>query len=254
MSYETLLLEQREGIAIVTLNRPDRLNAVNIAMTAELKACLAALQADDAVKVAVITGAGDRAFSAGADIFELRSLSPEAHRARQESFNDLAWQVASFPKPLIGAINGLAHGGSALITTILDIRLGCPRTEFRFAAIAVGRANSTWTLPLVVGLPRAMELLLTGRAVGAEEALQIGLLNQLVPADDLMEATLEMAKLIAGHKPDLVREVKSLLRRNIGEGWEQRFRNEMEVFGSAEGFAPPEEGFRRFLERKGEGD
>ena len=90
-------------------------------------------------------------------------------------------------KPLIGAINGLAYGGAALLSSTLDLRIGCERTQFRFLAASYGRVNSTWSLPLLVGLPKAKELLYTGRVVAAEEAERIGLLNQIVPAARLIE-------------------------------------------------------------------
>src|SRR6185437_6394787 len=103
-------------------------------------------------------------------------------------------------KPTIAALNGLVYGGGTMLACELDIRIGCERTRFRFLQSSVGRLGPTWTLPLIVGMPRARELLFTARVVGAEEALRMGLLNQLVPAEQLMETAVEMARQIAANK------------------------------------------------------
>jgi enoyl-CoA hydratase/carnithine racemase len=153
MGYEYILTERLEGVAVITLNRPEKLNALSFGLVRELDEELTQLEDDDAIKAVILTGAGDRAFSAGADIHELAGLSAEELAGRQEFRNQANWHVATFAKPLIGAINGLAYGGAALLSSTLDIRIGCERTKFRFLAASYGRVNSTWSLPLLVGMP-----------------------------------------------------------------------------------------------------
>ena len=211
MGYEYILTECLEGVALITLNRPEKLNALSFGLVRELDAELTQLEDDDAIKAVILTGAGERAFSAGADIHELAGLSADELAGRQEFRNQANWHIATFAKPLIGAINGLAYGGAALLSSSLDIRIGCERTKFRFLAASYGRVNSTWSLPLLVGLPKAKELLYTGREVSAEEAERIGLLNQVVPATQLRDTAIQMAEMIAKNDSRMVQGIKRLL-------------------------------------------
>ncbi len=155
-------------------------------------------------------------------------------------------------KPTIGAINGLAYGGGALISSTLDIRLGCERTSFRFLGVIYSRVNSTWSLPLIVGWPIARELLLTGRVVEAEEALRIGLLNKLVPSSELMKASLEMAQAIAANDAASVQVTKEILNRDIGMSWREMLLNEYQTISRSLQAPPLQESFKDFLERKAE--
>src|SRR5215468_5588751 len=204
MAYEFILTERSDGVAVITLNRPDKLNALSFPLVRELDDALSRCEADEDVKAVILTGAGERAFSAGADIHEMAGLSAEELATRADVRGRATWHIATFGKPLIGAINGLAYGGAALLSSTLDLRIGCERTKFRFLAASYGRVNSTWSLPLLVGLPKAKELLYTGRDVMAEEAERIGLLNQVVPATRLRETALEMAAAIARNDARMV--------------------------------------------------
>jgi 2-(1,2-epoxy-1,2-dihydrophenyl)acetyl-CoA isomerase len=252
MSYEYILTERLDGVVLITLNRPEKLNALSFGLARELDTELTQIEADDAMKVVILTGAGERAFSAGADIHEMAGLSAEELTARQEFRNAATWHMASFPKPIIGAINGLAYGGAALLSSTLDLRLGCERTTFRFLAASYGRVNSTWSLPLLVGLPKAKELLYTGRVVGAEEAERIGLLNQVVPAADLHDKAIEMAQMIAGNDARMVQGIKRLLHEDIALGWREQYDNEEHARATWLSAAHPREGFKDFLSRKGQ--
>ena len=136
------------------------------------------------------------------------------------------------------------------MSSIFDIRLGCEHTSFRFLAAAYGRVNSTWTLPLIVGWPMAKELLLTGRVVGAEEALRIGLLNKLVPASELMKAAVEMGQTIAANNAMTVQGIKDILLRDIGMSWREMQLNEEQAVLQSLKTPPPQESFKDFLERK----
>jgi enoyl-CoA hydratase/carnithine racemase len=250
MDYESILIERHESVALITLNRPDKLNALSFGLMRELDEALTRYEDDDAIKAVVLTGAGERAFSAGADIHEMAGLGSDELGERQAFRSRVHWHLATFAKPLIGAINGLAYGGAAVVSSVLDIRIGCERTAFRFLAASYGRANSTWTLPLLVGLPKAKELLFTGRIVAAEEAERIGLLNQVVPAAELRETALGMARMIASNDARMVQGIKRLLHEDIGAPWRERHDNEETARGSWLTSGHPREGFRDFLSKK----
>jgi 2-(1,2-epoxy-1,2-dihydrophenyl)acetyl-CoA isomerase len=252
MAYEFILCERRDGVAVITLNRPEKLNALSFDLARELEEALTGCEADDGIKAVILTGAGERAFSAGADIHELARLSSEELAQRQEFRSEPTWHIATYGKPLIGAINGLAYGGAALLSSTLDLRIGCERTEFRFLAASYGRVNSTWSLPLLVGLSKAKELLYTGRVVGAEEAERIGFLNQVVPAARLLEAAIETGQMIARNDARVVQGIKRLLHEQIGMGWRDRYGNEEAARSSWLAADHPREGFREFLSRKGD--
>jgi enoyl-CoA hydratase/carnithine racemase len=251
MEYRYILAERLEGAAIITLNRPDKLNALSFDLMCEVDDALSEYEADDTIKAVIITGAGDRAFSAGADIHEMADMSAEELAARQARRGEISWHIADYAKPLIGAINGLAYGGAALLSSSLDIRIGCEKTQFRFLAASYGRVNSTWSLPLLVGWPKAKELLYTGRVVAAEEAERIGLLNQVVPSAKLREVAVEMAQQIAKNDARMVQGIKKLLHEGAGLSWRERYDLEDDARGTWLLAGHPREGFKDFLARKG---
>lgn len=252
MSYENILVETVEGgVGVVTLNRPNVLNALSYNLVRELDEVLTAFEEDAAIRCVVITGAGEKAFSAGADIKEMAALSPDELTERQRRRGVWQWHLANLKKPTIGAINGLAYGGAGVLSSSLDLRIGCERSRFRFLAASYGRINSTWTLPVVVGWARAKELLFTARVVEAEEALQIGLLNKLVPATELLDAAIEMGRQIAGNTPEMVQGIKQLLHADIGRGWPEMFEAERTALTGELRPKPVTEGFAEFLARKG---
>src|SRR5919201_715185 len=232
MSDEHILVETVDGVAIVTLNRPAQLNAMNHRLSAELHEAVTKASADAGVGSIVITGAGNRAFSAGGDIHEQRENDRAFTQAELDARNTVrsrgSYEISACPKPTIGMINGLAYGGAAVLASSLDMRVGCEHASFRFLAAAYGRINSTWTLPNQVGWPIAKELLFTGRVVEAEEAHRIGLLNHLVPCSELREKTMWLATMIAKNKRESVMGVKALLLQDLGCDLEAQWRNERE--------------------------
>ncbi len=141
MPFEFILTERFDGVAVITLNRPDKLNALSFPLVRELDEALSEYENDEDIKAVILTGAGERAFSAGADIHEMAGLTSEELAPRQEVRGHATWHIATFAKPLIGAINGLAYGGAALLSSTLDLRIGCERTAFRFLAASYGRVN-----------------------------------------------------------------------------------------------------------------
>jgi len=251
MNYQNILAERIGKIALITMNRPEKLNALSYELASELDEELKKVESDDEVRAVILTGAGPRAFSAGGDIMQMVKSTPEEMAARTELRREMNWHLATFTKPIIGAINGLAYGAGAQLTTMLDIRIGCEHAEIQFLAAKYGRANSTWSLPLVVGMPKAKELLFTGRPVKAEEAERIGLLNQLVPCAQLRDAAVEMAQQIAENDPRMVQGIKKLLNDDVGLGWRERFDAEQNARKNKLKANSPREGFKAFLEKKG---
>jgi len=251
MSYQNLLTERIDKVALITLNRPEKLNALSYELACEIDEELKNIENDDGVSVVILTGAGPRAFSAGGDIHQMVKSTPEELAARSEIRSRATWYLATFSKPIIGAINGLAYGAGAQLTSMLDMRIGCEHAEFQFLAAKYGRANSTWSLPLVVGMPKAKELLYTGRLVKAEEAERIGLLNQLVPCADLRETSIQVAQLISKNDSRMVQGIKRLLHEDIGMDWRGRFDNEQSARKTCLKANSPREGFKDFLARKG---
>ena len=251
MSYQNLLTERIDKVALITLNRPEKLNALSYELACEIDEELKNIENDDGVSVVILTGAGPRAFSAGGDIHQMVKSTPEELAARSEVRSRATWHLATFSKPIIGAINGLAYGAGAQLTSMLDMRIGCEHAEFQFLAAKYGRANSTWSLPLVVGMPKAKELLYTGRLVKSEEAERIGLLNQLVPCAELRETSIQMAQLISKNDSRMVQGIKRLLHEDIGMDWRGCYDNEQSARKTYLKANSPREGFKDFLARKG---
>ena len=257
MIYELILVEKEEGVAVVTLNRPEVLNAMNRQLTSELHEAVVEANADDEVGCIVITGAGDRAFSAGGDIHEQRvdakELSEEERNRNDTQRMQWSYDISASPKPVIGMMNGLAYGGGAVLASSLDFRIGCERTSFRFLAAAYGRINSTWTLPNQVGWPIAKELLFTGRVVEAEEAFRIGLINHLVPVEELRAKTMELATTIANNRHETVMGAKEILLQDMGGSLHDMWENEQSfTTEKVQGYGV-EQAFSEFLARKGRG-
>src|SRR5438093_4440381 len=225
-----ILVEKTEGVAIITMNRPEQLNAMNRRLNAELHEAVKHMNADDEVGCIVITGAGKRAFSAGGDIHEQREDDRKYTQAELDARTAVrtrgSYEIGASPKPTIGMINGLAYGGAGVLASSLDMRVGCEHASFRFLAAAYGRINSTWTLPNQVGWPIAKELLFTARVVEAEEAHRIGLLNHLVPRDQLRAKTMELGRMIAGNNLGAVKGIKRLLLKQMAEDLEAQWQEE----------------------------
>ena len=233
------------------MNRPEKLNALSFPLMSELDEALTEYEADEAIKAVILTGAGDRAFSAGADIHEMAGLSSEALAERSDIRGQISWHIASYSKPLIGAINGLAYGGAALLSSSLDLRIGCEKTQFRFLAASYGRVNSTWSLPALVGLPKAKELLYTGRVVGrrGSRAHRPSEPDRARPPN-CVEAAIEMAQMIAKNDSRMVQGIKRLLHEGMGLDWQDRYDLEDEARATYLSAGHPREGFKDFLARK----
>src|SRR5277367_6015235 len=250
MDYEHILVEIEDGVGILTLNRPDKLNAMNRKLSSELRDAVKAMDADDSVGCIVITGDG-RAFSAGGDIHEQREDDRKLSDAEQDVRRTRSsYEIAASAKPTIGMMNGLAYGGAGVLASSLDMRIGCEDSKFRFLAAAYGRINSTWTLPNQVGWPMAKELLFSARIVEAEEAFRIGLLNHLVSRAQLRAKTMELAKMIAGNHRGAVMGVKALLLQQLGENLERQWEIEHDYGVNVMRGAKAADAFPEFIARK----
>jgi enoyl-CoA hydratase len=216
--FETLIYEKTDKIGYVTLNRPKALNVYNIQMRDELYEILGAISDDDEVRTAVFKGAGEKAFCAGADLSEFLT-APSPVIARQVRWERDVWgRFLNTPQPLIAALHGYVLGSGIEIALCCDIRIASEDVRFGLPEVGLGiipAAGGTQTLPRLIGRAKALEVLLTGRWLEAEEALRIGLVNRVVPKDQLLESAEEVAKKIASHDPIAVRYAKWAVLRGL---------------------------------------
>lgn len=211
MNDSVLMAEERDGIAILTLNRPDVMNAINFSLLHALKKKIDELRAKQCIRVIIITGAGEKAFCAGADLKERALL--DDHQVKEFIFTirDLFTSIALLNKPVIAAINGVALGGGTELSLACDIRIASMNvsmglTETRLAIIP--GAGGTQRLPRLIGCGKAKELIFTGRRVGAQEALQIGLVNKICKQDVLLDECKKMAAMVCETGPVAIEQAK----------------------------------------------
>lgn len=211
-AQESVLFSKQGHVGIITLNRPESMNSLNGAACSRLSEILETVERDDDIRVAVITGAGEKAFCAGIDLRERRGMSDEdVHALRTFVIFPLYRQLERMSKPLIGAINGLALGGGAEIALICDIRVASENARFGQTEVKWGitpAAGACQRLPAIVGLGIAKEILLTGKIISAEEGGRWGLYNHVTAAGKLLDRALEVANSIAENGPVAVRQIK----------------------------------------------
>jgi enoyl-CoA hydratase/carnithine racemase len=216
--FQTVIYEKRDNIAYVTLNRPEVLNIYNIQMRDELYQVLGAIKDDPNVMVAIFKGAGEKAFCAGADLSEFLT-APSPIVARQVRWERDIWGLfLSIPQPLIAALHGYVLGSGIEIALCCDLRVASDNAQFGLPEVGLGiipAAGATQTLPRTVGEAKALEMLLTGRWLGASEAYQIGLVSRVVPKDKLLLTVERMAKKIVSYSPMAVRGAKQAMVRGL---------------------------------------
>jgi enoyl-CoA hydratase len=251
-TYETLVLEKRERVAIITINRPEKRNALSIQIREEGAALLDELRKDDSVGVVVFTGAGEKAFIAGADIAEFAGRTSITQRDVMMS-RSLFTAIDTFPKPVIAMINGFCLGGGCELALACDIRIASETASFGQPEINLGiipGGGGTQRLTRLVGEGKAMEMILTGEIIDAKTAYSIGLVNHVVPADQLQTKTMEIAQRIAEKSPvalQLAKEaVKLASRSNLDEG----LRREVDLFALCFSTEDKNEGVSAFLEKR----
>jgi len=242
-----------EGIAVVTMNRPETLNAFNSEQLDLLGAAFHALGQDHTVRVVILTGAGDRAFAAGADIKEMVDLTPAGGMAFGRKGQALTSAVERLPQPVIAAVNGYAFGGGCELAIACDVRLASVNARFAQPEVSLGIPpgwGGTQRLPRLIGPGLAAEMIYTGRHVDAEEAQRIGLVNAVHPLDQLMTAAREMAARIARNSPAAVRASKSLIALAFTGDPPAGLAAEVASFGAAFAAADRSEGMRAFVEKR----
>ena len=251
-NYETITVEKRGGVAILTINRPDKLNALNNAVHTEGVTALDELRSDDEIRVLVITGAGEKSFIAGADISEFAGKSPVDQR---NSFHErsLFNSIDTFPKPVIAMVNGFCLGGGNELALACDIRICTPNARFSQPEINLGimpGGGGTQRLTRIIGEGRSMEMILTGDMIDAENAHKFGLVNHVYNVDELEAKTMELANKIAEKAPialQLCKEaVKFASRSNLDEG----LRREVDLFAICFSTEDKTEGVSAFLEKR----
>ena len=205
---EPVLVERRGRVGLVTLNRPEKLNALNSALVSQLELAMKTLDGDEEIGAIVITGAGERAFSAGGDMAEQVAALDESRAFPRVNASAV---VHAVKKPTIAAIRGYCFGGGALLAIHCDIRIGGDDARLKFHGASYGRAPGAAVLPRIVGEAKAKQLLFTGDEVSAEEALRIGLLNQVVPANTVLETAVAMAARIAANSPPAIAALKEII-------------------------------------------
>jgi len=255
VNHETLLLDVADGVATLTLNRPQAMNAITQRMKDELGSVLDAIEADDAVRVLVITGAGAKAFCAGADIKERAGSDPTPAEflVRQRATHRLFTRIEQCAKPVIAALNGVAYGGGAEIALCADIRIAAESALIGLTEVSLGvipAGGGTQRLPRLVGAAKAKELIFTAARLKAADALALGLVNRVVPADQLADAALRLAREIAAKPPLAVRLAKQAIDRGLQADLQTAL--EFELYAAAILFDTDDrkEGMRAFVEKR----
>jgi enoyl-CoA hydratase len=247
-----VLTEIDEHIATITINRPDKLNALNIPTRRRLVATLAELRDNPDVRVAILTGAGRKAFVAGADIAEFEGRTAvDQFRVMKEPSVFMA--ADEFPKPIIAAINGFCLGGGCELAMACDIRIASHNAKLGQPEINLGimpGGGGTQRLPRLVGLGAAFKLLYTGEIIGADEAHRIGLVDEVVPAEELTERARELAGVIAQKSPVALQLIKEAVRASVRTPLDEGLRHETTLFGLVFSSKDKEEGVEAFLKKR----
>ncbi|MBA3439926.1 MAG: enoyl-CoA hydratase/isomerase family protein [Pyrinomonadaceae bacterium] len=250
--YEAILVERRGLVALITINRPEKRNALNIQTREEGAAALEELREDDSVRVVVFTGAGERAFVAGADIGEFAGRTAITQRDVMLG-RSIFTAIDTFPKPVIAMVNGYCLGGGCELALACDLRIASDTAVFGQPEINLGiipGGGGTQRLTRLIGEGKAMEMILTGDSVDAQTALALGLVNMVVPFAELEAKTMELANRIAEKSPVALRlakeAVKTASRSNLDEG----LRREVDLFALCFSSEDKDEGVRAFLEKR----
>ncbi|WP_315768687.1 MULTISPECIES: crotonase/enoyl-CoA hydratase family protein [unclassified Bradyrhizobium] len=254
---DLLLLDISDRIAVITLNRPQRLNALSYALIDRLMGALDRIETDAGVRAVILTGAGQRAFSAGADIDEFTASVRQGRAAALRDFvrrgQAMTARLEAFRKPVIAAVNGLAFGGGCEITEAVHLAVASERASFAKPEIRLGMPptfGGTQRLPRLVGRKRGLELLLTGDSFPAPRALEIGLVNAVVPHDELLPAARALAQRIIRHGPDTVAGIITAATRGLNMAIGEGLQVESEQFASLVGSRDLADGLAAWRERR----
>lgn len=248
MAYDNIIFEKEEHIAIITFNRPEAMNALNNQTRAEFAAAIAEVAADDQIKVLILTGSG-KAFVAGSDIKEFNATTPfMAHNITR-----LGEMVEKLEKPVIAAVNGFCLGGGCEIAMGCDIIIASEKAKFGQTEINIGiipGGGGTQRLPRLIGACRAKELIFTGDIIRAEEADRLGLVNRVVPMDELLPAAKEVAKKITVKSAAALKLAKAAINRGMQTNLESGLKYEYELYSISLSLEDKTEGVNAFLEKR----
>lgn len=251
MSYRGIILERRDRIAILTVNRPEVLNALDPPTWEEIGAAVRDVERDPDIRVLIVTGAGEKAFVAGSDIRSLRERS--MWDVLRYSSQDVLTELENMPKPVIAAVNGYALGGGCELAMACDIRIAADTARFGQPEVNLGiipGAGGTQRLARLVGKTTAKYLCLTGEMISAEEALQLGLVQKVVPHDQLLEEARKLAKLLAQKAPIAMKYIKKAVNQGAETDLKSGLRLEAAYFGLSFDTQDRREGMKAFLEKR----
>lgn len=252
VNFENLLFKKENNIGILTINRPDALNALNTQVLDELDKMIDMVVADDEVHILIITGAG-RAFVAGADISQMKDLNMIEAREFASKGLQLFRKMELMEKVVIAAVNGFALGGGCELALCCDIRIASTKAKFGQPEVGLGICpgfGGSQRLPRLVGLGRAKELIFTGDMIDAEEAYRIGLVNKVVKEDELMDEAMKMAERIASNGQIAVRLAKNAINKGMDTDMETGMDIEKNLFGLCFATEDQKEGMTAFLEKR----
>lgn len=254
MTYQAIIFEKRDGIARLTFNRPEVMNARNRQMREEIVQVMTEIRDDPDIRVAVLTGAGDRAFSAGRDLKEAAQEKRPIIESRQQKLERGDTEtIANLNKPIVAAINGYALGGGLEMALACDIRVAVDEAKLGLPEVTRGMipgSGGTQRLSRLIGLGKALELILTGAIIDAHEALRLGLVNKVVPRTDLMFAAEEYARKIASNGPLAVVFAKEAIRKGYEMSLEDGLRLETDLSSLLQTSEDIKEGARAFVEKR----
>jgi enoyl-CoA hydratase len=253
MSFDNLLIERDDAIGVVTLNRPTVLNALDDRTLDELERALIDMQRADDIRVLIVTGAGDKAFVAGADLAEFAALGPADAQAFARRGQRVFARIERLGKPVIAAVNGFALGGGCELAMACTFRVAADHARFGQPEVQLGVMpgfGGTVRLPRLVGVGRALDLLLTGRRVDAAEALQMGLVQRVVPAATLMDEAKALARHLAAQPPFAVRSIIDAVLRGCAMAPDEAAAFEATAFGLTFATDDAREGAAAFLEKR----
>ena len=253
MNYQTLLLERKENIAIVKINRPDKLNALNAMTLDELKQIFISLRNDESVSVVILTGSGEKAFVAGADISEINKLDMISAKAFAEKGQEIFYSIENMNKPVIAAVNGFALGGGCELALSCHIRLASDNAKFGQPEVNLGIIpgyGGTQRLTRLINSGRSAEYIFTGDMIDANEALRIGLVNHIYPQQELLDKAIEMAKKIASKGQQAIRLALKAINivDQVSDTEGQKY--EASLFAICCGTEDFKEGTNAFLEKR----
>ena len=246
--------EKQGNVAVLTIDRPEALNALNSQVLCDLDAAISQVEADDEVRVVVLTGAG-RSFVAGADIGEMVNFPAIDGKKFGVHGGSIFLRLENLSKPVIAAINGFALGGGCELAMACDIRIASEKAKFGQPEVGLGITpgfGGTQRLPRIVGISKAMELILTAKVIGAAEAKEIGLVSQVYAPEELMDKALELANAICANAPIAVSESKRCIRMGMQTDIHTGCAFEAEAFGVTCGTADKDEGMGAFLAKRAE--